>query len=30
MDEKILEQLSYGKNISTNGILHGKGNVRGS
>jgi len=30
MDEKILEQLSYRRNISSNGILHRKGNVRGS
>ncbi len=30
MDEKILGQLSYRKNISTNSILNGKGNVRGS
>jgi len=29
MDEKILGQLSYRKNIS-NSILNGKGNVRGS
>jgi len=30
MEEKILEQPSYRKNISSNGVLHGKGNGRGS